>query len=196
MRTTFVASTPNTKSICIFQVGGNFLVSKLSQNLLGVKPHLPNQLWTMALQPGASPLGAWRDGGTVATSLLGCMAGPMDLQHRLLASQVSREDVIIFQTYTNIFCIIAAAHATLDCGHKFCASLDYFRASVELLIFNKIIHTLLYFLYITLFSFLLILFEIQEVPSLNANSDTKRSHRKLPSCRCFENAYSSGKKSL
>lgn len=89
-RTTFVASTLIIISICIFQVGGNFLVSSLSQNLLGVSLHLLSQLWTMALQPGASPLGEWQDGETVAMSLLGCMAGPTDPQHLHLASQVSR----------------------------------------------------------------------------------------------------------
>lgn len=87
-RATFVAST--LIITLIFQVGGNFLVSSLSQNLLGVNLHLQSQLWTMALQPGASPLGAWQDGETVAMSLLGCMAGPTDPQHLHLASQVSR----------------------------------------------------------------------------------------------------------
>lgn len=95
-RTTFVASTLILIStliiisICIFQVGGNFLVSSLSQNLLGVNLHLLSQLWTMALQPGASPLGEWQDGETVAMSLLGCTAGPTDPRHLHLASQVSR----------------------------------------------------------------------------------------------------------
>lgn len=140
VRTTFVALTLNIISICIFQVGGNFLVSSLSQNLLGVNLHLLS-LWTMALQPGASPLGEWRDGETVAMSLLGCMAGPMDPQHLHLASQVSREDIRIFQS-ANIFCIIAAAHIILDCVHthmsRFCASLHYFHATVVLLVFKKI----------------------------------------------------------
>lgn len=75
--------------ICILQDGGSFLVSILSQNLLGVKQHLLHQLWTMALRPGASPLGEWQDGETVTMSLLDCMGAPMDPQHLHLASQVS-----------------------------------------------------------------------------------------------------------
>lgn len=64
-------------------------MSILSRTLLGVKQHLLHQLWTMALRPGASPLGEWQDGETVAMSLLDFMGAPMDPQHLHLASQVS-----------------------------------------------------------------------------------------------------------